>query len=331
MTPMDQIDTVFLSYAEHNCEENWADLLEKLPYAIRVHGVEGSDNAHKEAANQAATDRVITIDGDCTVVNEFFSMELDLEHPKLKDKVISWAARNKVNGLVYGNGGIKCWPKQHILNMKTHENSGEDSDPRDQIEFCWHNGYVQMNNVYSVTDPSASPVQAFRAGFREGVKMSLNCGNKVKNNEFSTKLWYGNIHRLLTWMNVGADVENGLWCMYGARLGCYMTNFTDWDYIQVRDFNYIDTLFNEDIAIKFDIGEGYTHHCFKTGYSYDENLLLTEIDSLGTIIKDKLNMPVERLSPTASEFFKKVHIGIPRSGAMVTEKEMENMMRINGY
>lgn len=330
MTPIDNIDIVFLSYAEHNCEENWADLLEKHPYAIRVHGVEGSDNAHKEAARQASTDRVITVDGDCTVLHSFFQMGFDFDHPKVKDCVVSWAARNHVNGLVYGNGGIKCWPKKYIMDMKTHENS-ESGDPRDEIEFCWNSKYVQMNNVYSITDPSASPIQAFRAGFREGVKMSLSAGSKVSNSEFTDKLWYGNIHRLLIWMNVGADVENGLWCMLGARLGCYMVNFTDWDYIQVRDFDYIDKLFNEEVAVKFDDGTGTTHTCYKTGYSYHEDLLLQEIDNLGTIIKDKLNMPIERLSPTASEFFKKVHIGIPRSGAMVTEKEMLEMMKINGY
>ena len=37
--------------------------------------------------------------------------------------VISWAGKNEVNGLVYGNGGIKCWPKDVVMNMRTHENA----------------------------------------------------------------------------------------------------------------------------------------------------------------------------------------------------------------
>ena len=40
-------DIVFLSYDEPNAEKNYADLLTKVPYAKRVHGVEGSDAAHK--------------------------------------------------------------------------------------------------------------------------------------------------------------------------------------------------------------------------------------------------------------------------------------------
>ena len=37
---------------------------------------------------------------------------------------------------------------------------------------------------------------------------------------------------------VGTDVENGLWAIHGARQGLYKTMCTDWDYVQVRDFEY---------------------------------------------------------------------------------------------
>jgi len=40
-------DIVFLSYDEPNAEKNYADLLKKVPWAKRVHGVKGSDAAHK--------------------------------------------------------------------------------------------------------------------------------------------------------------------------------------------------------------------------------------------------------------------------------------------
>ena len=47
------LDFVFISYKEPNCEENFADLLNKVPWAKRVHGVKGFDNAHKAAAETA--------------------------------------------------------------------------------------------------------------------------------------------------------------------------------------------------------------------------------------------------------------------------------------
>ena len=43
-------DVVFLSYDEPNAEENYQHLLSIRPKAKRVHGVKGSDAAHKACA-----------------------------------------------------------------------------------------------------------------------------------------------------------------------------------------------------------------------------------------------------------------------------------------
>ena len=51
-------DIVFLSYDEPNAEKNYADLLAKVPWAKRVHGVKGSDAAHKAAAAASETERL---------------------------------------------------------------------------------------------------------------------------------------------------------------------------------------------------------------------------------------------------------------------------------
>ena len=59
-----ELDIFYISYDEPNCEEHWADLLNKVPWAKRVHGVKGFDAAHKECANQSETERFITVDGD---------------------------------------------------------------------------------------------------------------------------------------------------------------------------------------------------------------------------------------------------------------------------
>ena len=34
------------------------------------------------------------------------------------------------------------------------------------------------------------------------------------------------------------DVKNGNWAILGAREGLNMTLLSDWDYVQVRDFEY---------------------------------------------------------------------------------------------
>ena len=119
-----EMDTFMITYDEPNAEEHWVDLLNKVPWAKRVHGVKGFDAAHKACADQSETSHFITVDGDNKVRSEFFEQTLDITSD---ESIYSWNAKNHLNGLVYGNGGIKCWPKEYALSMKTHE-AADDSE-----------------------------------------------------------------------------------------------------------------------------------------------------------------------------------------------------------
>jgi hypothetical protein len=234
-----EYDVVFLSYDEPNADLNYADLCNKVPWAKRIHGVKGSDAAHKAAAELSETDRFVTVDADNIVDNKFFNLELDV---KENIDVYSWVGRNIVNGLMYGNGGVKLWKKDFVLNMRTHEASESD---RAQVDFCWEDGYIQFPQCYSDVYINSSPFQAWRAGFREGVKMTLLDGVKVPAQEIKEQIWWHNLHRLMMWATVGSHEENGLYSILGARQGMYMTNCTDWNYVQVRDFDYLTSLYKE--------------------------------------------------------------------------------------
>jgi len=327
---MNAFDVIFISFDEDNCEENWAKLLEDVPWAQRVHGVKGSDAAHKAAAELSTTDRFISVDADNIVDPSFFDLEMDFDHPKLQGKAVSWAAQNYINGLEYGNGGLKCWPKQYVLDMRTHENA-DTNDARNQVDFCWEDSYVQMTNQYSVTYPNGSPRQAFRAGFREGVKMSLVQGGKPDVDNFKKVIWWGNYKRLITWCSVGADVENGLWSMYGARLGCYMTNLTDWDYINVRDFDYLNTLFENTVQPMFAATEYTTdkEKCYKTNYTWDRDLLWQEICVLGDKLRKGFGLEIAELDDDQSKFYKAAYVNVPRMNKMFTETELNELRKIN--
>jgi hypothetical protein len=248
-----EFDIVFLSYDEPNAELHYADLVSKAPWAKRVHGVKGSDHAHKAAAELAETEWFITVDADNIVDTKFFDLDLDMKDPKIQ--VYGWCGRNKINGLRYGNGGIKIWKKNFVLNMKTHENSESD---RGQVDFCWEDGYRNFPRVYSESIIIGSPFQAWRAGFREGVKMTLLDGVRVPPQEIKQRIWWHNIHRLRMWSTVGAHEENGLYAVYGARLGTWMTNCTDWNYVDVRDFEVLKNIYNENVlhsSLEADIKE----------------------------------------------------------------------------
>jgi len=329
-TNLNELDIIFISYDEDNCEENWADLERKVPWAKRVHGVEGSDAAHKAAAELSDTDRFISVDADNIVDVSILDLELDFDHPKFLGKAVSWAAQNYINGLEYGNGGLKCWPRQYVLDMKTHENA-DTADNRNQVDFCWEDSYVQMTNQYSVTYPNGSPRQAFRAGFREGVKMSLNQGGKVDPDNFKKIIWWGNYKRLITWCSVGADVENGLWAMYGARLGCYMTNLSDWDFVNVRDFGYLNNFFRTEVAPKFTVAADTEAEmkCYKTNFTWDQRSLLSATKELGTELRKGLGIEVAELDETQSKFYKAAYVNVPRMNKLFTETELNELRRIN--
>ena len=38
-----EIDIIYLSYDEPNAEQNYTDLLSKVPWAKRIHGIKGSE------------------------------------------------------------------------------------------------------------------------------------------------------------------------------------------------------------------------------------------------------------------------------------------------
>jgi hypothetical protein len=283
-------DIIYLSYDEPNAEKNYADLCKKIPWAKRVHGVKGSDAAHKACATLSDTDRFITVDGDNIVNSEFLTKEFDFDENKDLEKcVISWTARNNINGLMYGNGGLKCWPKEYVLNMRTHENA-DPNNPHAQVDFCWDVEYIQMNGCYSEIMNNSTPHQAWRAGFREGVKMALDRGLRVSKEDFYKNHWK-NLHRLYIWLMVGADVENGMWAIYGAREGLYKTMCTDWDFVNVRDFEWLNNYWNTELEV------------------FNGKNLLERTEDLGALLINELNLPIAKtpLDAGGSRFFKTVY------------------------
>ena len=321
IVPITEFDIIFISYDEPNADENYSDLLDKCGWAQRSHGVWGSDAAHKAAAALSETDRFITVDADNIVDPKFFDIELDMDQVG-SDDVISFAALNQVNGLCYGNGGIKCWPKHVVERMRTHEAAPED-DARAQVDFCWNIHYVQMNNWYSWVHNNGSPLQAWRAGFREGVKMGLEDGNVVDPSQIKN-IHKNNYDRLLTWMTVGADAENGLWAMYGARLGCYMTNIErhEWDWKNVRDFDWLSNYFREELFPEFEDETGIM--CPRTGMRWNEETLMNKIEDLGDELIGKLDLEIANMDANGSRFFKKVYKNPARVAPMAREEVVRN-------
>lgn len=275
------LDVIYLSYDEPKKEEFWIQIQNMVPWAKRVDGIKGTDAAHKSAAEQSETDRFILIDGDNIPHPDFFNHTLCLDKVSY-NKVFRWRAKNQINGLQYGNGGLSCWTKEFVQNMRTHEAS--DGSAENNVEFCFHPDYWAMHDCYSTTYPNQTPFQAWRAGFREGVKMCLDRGTRPDIEEFEKRVHARNYDYLSVWHNVGADVDNGRWAMLGARQGTYMTMLTKWDYTQVQDFDKLLDIWKSAAEDAPDI----------------KSLLNTYGEPLAL----KLGLPILNMSSNESKFFK---------------------------
>jgi hypothetical protein len=274
------LDCIYLTYDEPQKEEFWVKIRNMVPWAKRVDGVKGSDAAHKAAAAASETERFILIDGDNMPDPEFFNLTLELPDDQWESAVFRWRARNHVNGLMYGNGGLSSWTRKFVNNMRTHE--ATDGRTETEVEFCFDPLYWAMHDCYSTTFPNGSAFHAWRAGFREGVKMCLNVGKKPTVAEFRDRVHQRNLDNLTVWHNVGRDAEHGIWSMAGSRMGSYMTMLTDWDYRTVQDFGALEEL-------------------WATVKDTDPEIVLSKVaEELST----QLDLPMVWIDAPTSKFFK---------------------------
>ena len=242
------IPVVFLSFDEPNADLHWENLQSIVPHKkiARVHGVVGFDTAHKAAAAEFPTSKyIITVDADNIVDPKFFKLTI----PGKADGQVSytWGGRQYTNGLMYGNGGLKMWSTEHLANMKSHELADEQ---RDAVDFCWDfERYKDLPGCYSNVYTNASAYQAFRVGFREGVKLSMEQGRVLAFDEWSTTMHAANYQRLVTWMTVGADVEHGMWSVYGARLAVKLLQYDDFDFVHIRDYAWFNEFFKQHVTV----------------------------------------------------------------------------------
>jgi hypothetical protein len=99
----------------------------------------------------------------------------------------------------------------------------------------------------------------------------------------------------MIWMHIGADVTNGVWALYGARQGCYMTNCTDWDYVNVRDFKWLNNYWeNNDGKVT-------------------DKMLPYEIMGIGETLIHELELEMADIfTSEQSKLFKSMYINPPR-------------------
>lgn len=214
-------DVFFLSYDEPYADENWLRFNRRWPHAKRVHGIKGIANAHKRCADLSFTTMFWTIDAD-TEVDASFGLEFAV--PIWDRKYLHlWYSRNPVNGLEYGYGAVKLWPKNGVLTF-----DGK------WLDFTTAVGNMKiMPNTVATTRFNADPYSAWKSGFRESIKLC----KAVAAGDLESR------DRLLVWLNAMHDVPYAMETVSGARSGYwyYLDKSTDPDSLNmINDFERLE-------------------------------------------------------------------------------------------
>lgn len=190
-------DVFFLSYDEVDADDRWYTFNRRWPHAKRVHGIKGIANAHKRCAELSFTTMFWTIDADTDVDEDF---DLRFAVPVWDRKYLHlWYSRNPVNGLEYGYGAVKLWPKRGVLTF-----DGK------WLDFTTAVGNMKiMPRTVATTKFNTDPYSSWKSGFREAIKL---CKASAAGDVESSK-------RLSVWLNVMHDVPYAVEAIVGARTG----------------------------------------------------------------------------------------------------------------
>jgi hypothetical protein len=233
-------DTFYLTYDEPNKLARFKAIQELIPNIKHIDGIKGFDKAHKACARESQTDRLVIIDGDNSLIMSPEKLNISKELIK-SNYVLSYSSVNSINGLIYGNGGVKSWPRDLLLNLKSHE---ESQSEKDAVDFCFTVPYYQIALTPTLSNINITPKQAFRAGYREGIKMCLDKGLPIQYLKGSTQLdeiiVKGNFFRLKTWCELGQDALNGIWGIFGARKGALDLLAKCHQFENIRDYDWFE-------------------------------------------------------------------------------------------
>lgn len=225
-------DIIFLSYNESNADANWEHLKKCMPYPFvkRVNGVEGILNGHRAAAKFANTRYFFVVDGDSHVLPSF-KFDFNVSGPNVLDiggqpdinRTYVWRAKNPLNDLVYGYGGIKLFRKESILNKDKME-----MDMTLSIDE-----FTVIDEIASTTNFNTSGFETWKSAFRECTKLSQQFDAESQ-------------ERLNIWMTK-AKGKFAADCIMGAKDGVKFGKNKENSLKNINNFNWLREKYEQRI------------------------------------------------------------------------------------
>jgi hypothetical protein len=209
-----QMDVIFISYDEPDADKNWKLLKNRVPRAVRIHGIKGMELALEAAADASTTPWYYAVFAKTELHENFdFSFVPDfMQQPKN----YIFDCLNTVNQLQYGHMGIVMYNCRGVKQLNREKNFGLDytlSFPHESIPIL---------SCYGKFDQS--PYHTWRTAFREAAKLSYfeSMSHSIDGE-----------YRLHVWQNK-ATGPYADWCIQGARDGVEFFNTVGQDLILLK-------------------------------------------------------------------------------------------------
>lgn len=223
-------DVVFISYHETFAAERFVDLCPRLKGNLIywIKDVKGIHQAHIEAANTASSDMFYVVDADAIIYDSFsFDYQIPYYDFNAKSTVHVWKSKNPVNGLEYGNGGVKLLPRQLTIDMDISKPDMTTSISK------WFKAMPQISNINGF---NTDPFNTWKSAFRECAKLS----SRIIDRQLDEETQY----RLDVWCEQSTDS----YALDGARQGkgFGLQNNNDLDTLKkINDFGWLRQIFDE--------------------------------------------------------------------------------------
>lgn len=194
-----RFDAVFLSLDEPQADDLFTRLCQVLGPVKRLHGVRPMRRAYQLCAELADTEQFLQADGDFDIDPGFEPAAVAPLAAGTAMRV--WPARNPINGLTYGYGGLK------LIRVAALRKLGEAVDVLAALP-----GRVEFAATPAgTTRIDQSAYHAWKAGFRECAMLARGC-------EYSATVTSSRQRRISVWKSAGTGPYAGH-AARGARDG----------------------------------------------------------------------------------------------------------------
>jgi len=193
------MEKFFLAFDDPNSKENFDRARSMIPDLQEVNTKMSIVESHKLCGSMSLTNQFMVLDADSYLLDEFNMAEL-YNICKDSDWIYIFSARNPVNDLEYGHGGVKIFQKKYFNNNEVIDFS---------TSFL---GKIRtVKKTLNIHRFNSSAFHAWRTAFRECVKLSSS--TIVNRNKIDDE------YRLTVWCEKFNDVEYAEFVKLGAIQG----------------------------------------------------------------------------------------------------------------